>query len=175
MRPRLRMYRNDVRAGLGERVEERIDRRNHQMDVERFGCVRAKRLHDRWTDRDVGYEVTVHHIDMNPVGARLVDRAHFLAEPGEVGGEDRGGDERLGHGPISGLQPRRTRRAMKKPSSPPCASRTPGRMRTQPSRDDVAKSSRSAGDGGSIVTSACAVRNAEITSSPSCGSSEQTE
>src|SRR3954469_17800835 len=167
MRTRLRMYRNDVRAGLGERVEERIDRRNHQMDVERFGCVRAKRLHDRWTDRDVGYEVTVHHIDMNPVGARLVDRAHFLAEPGEVGGEDRGGDERLGHGPISGLQPRRTRRAMKKPSSPPCASRTPGRMRTQPSADGDRKSGNSPGLGGSMLKPESDLRNAETTSSPS--------
>jgi hypothetical protein len=32
----------------------------------------------------------VHHVDMDPVGSGFVDRADFLAEPGEIGGEDRG-------------------------------------------------------------------------------------
>jgi hypothetical protein len=34
----------------------------------------------------------VHHVDVDPVGARLVDGAHLLAEPGELGREDGGGD-----------------------------------------------------------------------------------
>ena len=89
---------DDVRAGLGEGVEERIDRRDHQVDVERLLRVRPERLHHRRADREVGDEMAVHHVDMDPVGAGLVDRAHFLAEPGEIGGEDRRGDERAGHG-----------------------------------------------------------------------------
>ena len=44
--------------------------------------------------------MAVHDVDVDPVGAGLVDRAHFLAELGEVGGQDRRGDERGGHGPI---------------------------------------------------------------------------
>ena len=36
--------------------------------------------------------MAVHHVDVDPVGAGLVDRAHFLAQPGEIGREDRGGD-----------------------------------------------------------------------------------
>ena len=35
----------------------------------------------------------VHDIDMDPVGAGLVDRAHLLAELGKIGGEDRRGDD----------------------------------------------------------------------------------
>ena len=81
-----------VGAGLGEGVEKGIDRRDHQMDVERLGRVRAQRLHHRRADRDVGHEMPVHHIDMDPVGAGRVDRAHFLAQPREIGGEDRGRD-----------------------------------------------------------------------------------
>ena len=42
---------------------------------------------------------------------------------------------------------------MKKPSSPPCASSRPGRMRTQPSGDGVTKSGSSPGFGGSIAKS----------------------
>ena len=41
--------------------------------------------------------MAIHDVDVDPVRARLVDRAHFFAEPGEVGGQDGGGDERTGH------------------------------------------------------------------------------
>jgi hypothetical protein len=42
--------------------------------------------------------MAVHHVDVDPVRAGLVDRMHFLAELGEVGGEDGGSDQRSGHG-----------------------------------------------------------------------------
>jgi len=49
-------------------------------------------------DRDVGHEVSVHDVHMDPVGAGRVDGAHLLAELGEVGGEDgRGDGERAMH------------------------------------------------------------------------------
>ena len=99
VRPRLGMDGDDVGAGLGEGLEEGIDRRDHQMDVERLGGVRPQRLHHRRADGEVGDEMAVHHVDMDPVGAGLVDRADLLAEPGEIGGEDRGRDaDRLLHG-----------------------------------------------------------------------------
>ena len=42
--------------------------------------------------------MAVHDVDMDPVGAGGVDRAHLLAELGEVGGQDRWGDgERAMH------------------------------------------------------------------------------
>ena len=89
---------DDVGAGLGEGVEKSVDRRNHQVDVERLGAVRAKRLHHGRADRQVGHEMPVHHVDVDPVGARCVDRANLLAQLGEIGGQDRRGDERAGHG-----------------------------------------------------------------------------
>ena len=55
---------------------------------------RAKRLHYRGPDRQIGHEMVVHDVDVDPVGAGLIDRMHFIAEPGEVRGEDRGGDDR---------------------------------------------------------------------------------
>ena len=43
--------------------------------------------------------MAVHDVDMDPVGAGGVDRAHLLAELGEIGGEDRRCDnQRAWHG-----------------------------------------------------------------------------
>jgi hypothetical protein len=39
--------------------------------------------------------MSVHHVDVDPVGAGGLDRAHLLAELGEVGGQDRRGDDKL--------------------------------------------------------------------------------
>ena len=93
VRPGLRVDGDDVGAGLGESIEERVDRRDHQVDVERLGRVRAERFHDGGPDRQVGHEMAVHHIDVDPVGAGLIDRTHFLAKAGEVRGEDRRRDD----------------------------------------------------------------------------------
>src|SRR3546814_10854056 len=47
VRPRLGMDGDRVRARLGEGFEIRIDRRDHQMDVEGLAGVGAQRLHHR--------------------------------------------------------------------------------------------------------------------------------
>jgi hypothetical protein len=70
----------DVGAGLGEGLED-TDRRARSSDGRRrLLRVRANRLHHHRADRDVGHEMPVHHIDMDPVGAGGVDRAHLLAQ-----------------------------------------------------------------------------------------------
>ncbi len=77
---------DDVGAGLGEGLEIEVDRRDHQVDVERLGGVRAEGLHHRRPDGDVGHEMAVHHVDVDPVRPGLVNGADFLAEAREVGG-----------------------------------------------------------------------------------------
>ena len=105
MRAGFDMHGDDVGAGLGERLEIGIARRDHQMDVERLFGVRAQRLHHVRPDGDVGHEMAVHHVDMDPVGAGGVDRAHFLAQLGEIGGQDRRGDnERAIHRGLLGTE-----------------------------------------------------------------------
>ena len=69
VRARLGMERDRVGAGLGIGRHHGIDRRDHQMDVERQAAVLAQRLHHHRADGDVGHEVAVHHVDMDPVGA----------------------------------------------------------------------------------------------------------
>jgi hypothetical protein len=42
--------------------------------------------------------MTVHDVDMNPVGARGIDGSHLVAQFRKIGGKDRwGDDERPGH------------------------------------------------------------------------------
>jgi hypothetical protein len=90
MRPGFDMHGDDVGASLGEGFEIRVARRDHQMHVDGFFGQRPQRLDDRRADRNVRHEVPVHHVDMDPVGAGRLDRAHFLAEPREIGRQDRG-------------------------------------------------------------------------------------
>ena len=66
-----------------------IDRRDHQMHVERFFRVRAERLHHGRSDGDVGHEMAVHHIDMDEIGACLLDGLDFRAQSREIGGQNR--------------------------------------------------------------------------------------
>src|SRR5262249_33206128 len=98
MRPRLDVNGNDVGAGFGKSLEIGIAGRDHQVHVEHFLGVRTQRFHHAGTDRDIGHEVPVHYVDMDPIGAGVIDRAHLLAELGEVGGQNRrGDDERAWH------------------------------------------------------------------------------
>jgi len=99
VRPGFRMDGDPVGPRFRESVEKRIDRRNHQVDVERLGAVGPQRLHHRGPNGEVGDEVAVHDVDVDPVGAGLVDRAHFLAELREVGGQNGRGDQGAGHRP----------------------------------------------------------------------------
>ena len=50
--------------------------------------VTAQRLADHRPDRQVRHVVVVHHVEVDPVGARVDDRPHLVAEAREVGGED---------------------------------------------------------------------------------------
>ena len=93
MRARLDMHCDDVGAGLGEGLEIGIAGRDHQVYVERLLGDGADRLHHRGADGDVGHEVPVHHVDMDPVGAGGLDCADFIAQLGEIGRQNRRRDE----------------------------------------------------------------------------------
>ena len=58
-----------------------------------FCVMRPDRLHHIRPERDDRHEMAVHDVEMDPVGAGGFDRAHLLGELGEVGGQDRRGDD----------------------------------------------------------------------------------
>jgi hypothetical protein len=51
----------------------------------------AQRVDDQRSYRDGRHEVAVHHVHVDHAGAGVHDLLHLLAQPGEVGGQDRGG------------------------------------------------------------------------------------
>jgi hypothetical protein len=85
MRPGLGMHQDMIRAGLGKGRDVWIDRRDHHVHVERQAAVRPQAFQDRRSEADIGHEMPIHHIEMQPVGSRRLDRPHFVAESGEVG------------------------------------------------------------------------------------------
>ncbi len=94
MRPGLHMHDDVVGAGLGEGFQIGIAGRDHQVHVERFPGVRPQGLHHVGTDADIGHEMAVHDVHMDPVGAGRIHRAHLFAELGEIGGQYGGRDEK---------------------------------------------------------------------------------
>ncbi len=97
VRAGLHVHRDDVGAGLRERLEVGIAGRDHQVRVEHLFRMRSHRCNRAGPERDIRHEVPVHHVEMDPVRAGFIDRAHFLAELGEVGGKDGGGDAERAH------------------------------------------------------------------------------
>ena len=77
------------RARRGEVGDDAVDRLHHQVHVDRHAGVRLdRRAHER-PDGQVRHVVVVHRVEMDHVGARIDDGAHFFAEPREIGGQQR--------------------------------------------------------------------------------------
>ncbi len=96
----LGVHRDDVAAGLGEGFQVGIDRRDHQVHVERLLGVRPQGRDNAGTDGDIGHEMPIHDVDMNIVAARRIDGADFLSQTREVGRENGWCDfHGLRHGP----------------------------------------------------------------------------
>ena len=108
-----------VGARVGEGLEIAPGLRHHEVAVEEERRVTPQRGHDRWTDGEVGHEVPVHHVDVEPVGGRG-HLADLLGQRSEIRRQDRGGDahepgraripcfvrtRRLGHRPAPLLAP----------------------------------------------------------------------
>ena len=99
MRSALGMDGQDVGARLAIGLQPGVDRRDHQMHVERKFRVRPQGLHHIRADGDVRHEMAVHDVDMDPVRAGSVQRANFFAQHREVAGKDGRTDQGLGHEP----------------------------------------------------------------------------
>ncbi len=91
---------DDVAAGFGEGCEIGIGRGDHQVAVEHLVGAVADCLDDGRAEGDVGHEMAIHHIEVDPVSACFGDGFDFLAKAREIRSENGRGDERVarGHG-----------------------------------------------------------------------------
>lgn len=95
MRTGLDMGGDQIGPRLGIGLDIGIDRRDHQVNVHEGLHMRAERLHGGRAEGQVRHEMSVHHIDMDPVGALILDGPDLAAEIGKIGGQDRRRDPDL--------------------------------------------------------------------------------
>ena len=90
-------------TGIGKSDGEFIDRRDHQVHVDRRRhTVVAQRAADHRANGEVGDIVVVHHIEVNDVGTGREHRIDLGAKAREVGRKNRRGDQEVGHGGFPG-------------------------------------------------------------------------
>ena len=73
---------------------------DHEVHVQGLGRGAPHRFDDDGTEANRRYEAPVHHVDMDPVCARGIDRTHLFGEAAEVGRQDRRGDDERPHGAL---------------------------------------------------------------------------
>jgi hypothetical protein len=65
---------------------------DHQMDIQREFRNASAGLDDKRSHGDVGREMPIHHIDMDPVPAGSFDGGNLFAEPCKIRGENGSGN-----------------------------------------------------------------------------------
>ena len=78
------MHQDVIGARLREILDIALRLDDHQMHVERLLRRFSDALDDQGADGQVRHKTTVHDIDMDPVGAGLVDRPHLLIQSAEI-------------------------------------------------------------------------------------------
>src|SRR5690606_4380953 len=56
----------------------------HQVAIEDFVRAIADRFHNRWAEGDIGHKMSIHHVEVNPVGASRGNGLHFFSKAGEI-------------------------------------------------------------------------------------------
>ena len=89
----LNVDREGVGAGIPKGLDTPLRVLDHEVHVKGQLHIPAAVLDQLGAERYRGYEVPVHHVDVDPVGTRLLERNHLLSEAAEVRRQDRGGDQ----------------------------------------------------------------------------------
>src|SRR5258706_10192599 len=91
MHARFLVHGDPARSSFRKRRNELIRIFNHQVAIkDGVGKGLPQRLHNQWSNREIRYEMSVHHVAMDH-GAAAVERGlRVFAQPCEVCGENRG-------------------------------------------------------------------------------------
>ena len=90
----LDVHRAPVRAGIGEVLQVPAGLGHHEVAIEEQRRVTTQRRHHRWSDGQIGHEVTVHDVHVQPIG-RGRHLAHLLRQHPEVRREHRRRDPQV--------------------------------------------------------------------------------
>ena len=98
-----RVNRQVIGPGARERVDEAERLDDHEVNVERKRGEPAHGFDQHRPEGEVGYELPVHHVDVEKVRSRALDAGDLFAQAGEVGRENRRTEPHLrGTGPRGG-------------------------------------------------------------------------
>ena len=92
----------DVGARVGVLGDVLLRPLDHQVDVEGTVGEPPERPDHRRAEREVGHEVPVHHVDVDPLGAAGDGLLELLAQPAEVGAQHARRDPRAHRPPAGG-------------------------------------------------------------------------
>ena len=88
----LGMDHDRLTTGIDVKRRHLIGASHHQMGFVVDGRMGSATLDDVGADRNIGHEHAVHHIPMDAVDSYLLEVKEFLAETGEIGGQNGWGD-----------------------------------------------------------------------------------
>lgn len=74
----LRVDGNDLGTCVCIGIEERVRIRNHKVRIEHLVGDMAERLDDGRAECQVGHEMPIHHIKVDPVGTGAVDGSNLI-------------------------------------------------------------------------------------------------
>jgi hypothetical protein len=88
------MERDVTGPGFGKVRDDAVDRFDHQVYIDwLFNAVVPQRFTEQWADRQVGYEMIVHDVEVHDVGTGIKDGTNVLSKSSEIGGQYRRGDQ----------------------------------------------------------------------------------
>ena len=90
---RLDVERDPVGPGLVEQGHKGAGVLDHEVDVDGQAGFAADGRDELGAEGQVGHEMPVHDVDVDEIGPGLLGQPDGLAEPREIGGQDRRGDE----------------------------------------------------------------------------------
>lgn len=86
---RLKMEREQICTSCSKVVDPPLGLRHHAVAVEKAGGVPSQRFDDRCADGEIRNEMTVHAIDVQPVGATFDHFATICAQIAEIRAQNR--------------------------------------------------------------------------------------
>ena len=96
VRANLDVDRHQIGPRLAERLDEAVRVGDHQVHVQSQIGDPPDRLDDRDPDAQVGYEVAVHHVQVEHPGARLLQPTDLPLQIAEIARQQRRSDQRNG-------------------------------------------------------------------------------
>ena len=123
------VHRAAVGAGIGEVLQVPPGLGHHEVTVEEQRRVAPQRRHHGRPDGDIGDEVPVHHVDVEPVGG-LRHLPHLLGQQAEVSRQHRRRDAQVTR--ATGVPFRRRCRSLQRSVAPAQVKRAQQRMRRNP-------------------------------------------